>query len=390
MVGTMLRPSRVRLPVLVAIIAIIAIIAIAGCSSSSPERTEGSPQPTVTTSPGTTSPDTSSPDTTTPETTTPDNTTPDTTTPEAASAPTTESPTTEPPPTSESSPTTEQTATAPWSDTAATEYAAVLATLANGSGGDAQDVLDRLFGNPLPVELPEDRALAGAYVHGDRTADGFDVSWDLSIDAASDPGALEAHLAEFEDPRFEIGVRVESTLDSGVFVTLNLPATASGAADGWRTASFTVGPETGVIDPDHPIELELQGERVFAEDPELPAFLDGWLDELPIADGLQLETLSAQLVRLSQDTIDMRATFSGDPDAFADIVEFYAQDHTAGALVLDAEPAPDDLATIDRFNAGFFPTLAGFSIGIVVTRDLGDPAAPVIVEMYVTLAPPSS
>ena len=367
----MLRPHRTW-PLSIAVVALLA----SGCSSDSSSRSSAPP---------------SDPSTSTAQTTTATEPTTDSLPPAPAEDVTSTASadsgvaTTEEPSESTTIETEAAVPSTPWSNTAAMEDASILAAMAGS--GDTTDVLTRLFGNPLQVALPADAVLAAAYVTADRTDDGFDVNWRFSVDTATDVAALEASLSSFADDRFEAGVRVESTLESGVFVTLNYPATSEGTKDGWATSSFTVGPETSNADPARPNELEIQAEQHVDDELQLAAFLLDWLNEMPVAEGLTLESFRAELVRLSTDSVNLTAEYSADAGSFDDIVAYYAADHTEGALVLDANLPTEELTNVDRFNAGFFPTLAGYAIGATVTRDLADPTSPVSVELYIRIAP---
>ena len=126
-------------------------------------------------------------------------------------------------------------------------------------------------------------------------------------------------------------------------------------------------------------------ERLLPEYPaDLPWFLVGWVDEMPLADGLQ----PVQVGAMATDTgIWLDVDFTAPADQFETLVEFYAQDHSGGALDLSDSSMPDDLTTLDRFVAGFFPTLAGYVIWVTVERDLADPAAGVTVALEVRVEP---
>ena len=282
------------------------------------------------------------------------------------------------------------TATAPvdpWSDTAATDLAAVLAA-ADGSGG-AVDVMERLFGNPIAVPVPSGAALTTATVGAKRVDGAWEVSWQFAVASASSAAELEAALVEgFVDDRFEVGVRVESTLDAGVFVTQNYPATAAADADGWSTLALTVGPETDFGAATGRNEVSVSVERTLpTDDPGLDWFVQGWLAEMPVADGLQLMMVSADLVGLSTTGVWLDAEYApvADGPTFEELVEFYAQDFVEGALSIESSSMPTDLSTTDRFSAGFFPTLAGYTLFLNVERDLAAPTEPPVVLFNVRM-----
>jgi hypothetical protein len=279
--------------------------------------------------------------------------------------------------------------TDPWSDNAATDLAAVLAA-ADGSG-DAAEVMERLFGNPIAAPLPADAALTTATVKAERVDGTWEISWQFAVASALSAADLEVAVAQgFNDDRFEVGVRVESTLDSGVFVTQNYPATAEADADGWSTLAITVGPETDFGTATGRNEVEVSIERTLAaDDPQLAWFVQGWLAEMPVADGLELIEVTGDLVALSTTGVWLSAVYApvDDTATFEGLVEFYSQEFIDGALSIDASTPPTDLSATDRFNAGFFPTLAGYDLFLVVTRDLADPSVAPTVSMEVRMEP---
>jgi len=273
----------------------------------------------------------------------------------------------------------------PWSDTAADDLGAVLAA-ADGSG-DVVDVIERLFGNPIDVPLPADAALTVALVTAERVDDTWELSWQFTVASLASPAELQAAAIEgFADDRFEVGVLVTSTLDSGVFVTQNYPATEAADADGWATLSITIGPETDFGTATGRNHVAVSAERTIpvegmADDPGLAWFVQGWLAEMPVADGLQLVKVRADLVSLSTTGVWLDAQYAPDDAAltFDELVAFYAQEFVDGALSIDASSPPADLSATDRFSAGFFPTLAGYDLFLNVERDLAKPAEPPVV-----------
>lgn len=282
-------------------------------------------------------------------------------------------------------PTTAAPAPDPWSDTAADDLGAVLAA-ADGSG-DVVDVIERLFGNPIDVPLPADGALTVALVTAERVGDTWELSWQFTVASPASPAELQAAAIEgFVDDRFEVGVLVTSTLDSGVFVTQNYPATEAADADGWATLSITIGPETDFGTATGRNHVAVSAERTIpvegmADDPGLTWFVQGWLAEMPVADGLQLVKVRADLVSMSTTGVWLDAQYAPDDGAptFDELVAFYAQEFVDGALSIDASSPPTDLSATDRFSAGFFPTLAGYDLFLNVERDLAKPAEPPVV-----------
>ena len=280
-------------------------------------------------------------------------------------------------------PTTTEAAPAElWSATAADELVALQA--AQSGSGDVADTLTRLFAQPGAVPWPTDAVLTEVWVTSNPLDDGSWVTdYRYTVASAMTPVDLETLAVEaFADGRWEPGLRVESTLESGVFVTLNHPATADAAAEGWGSMAITVGPETDFGTATGRNEMEFSVERTVASADalELTWFMEGWVAEMPVAEGLELVYLDAT----DADTgVWMAAEFTAPADQFEALVQFYAQDHTGGALVLDSSSPPEDLSALDYFTAGFFPTLAGYDIFVTVERDLADPAAPVRVGLSV-------
>ena len=276
-----------------------------------------------------------------------------------------------------------------WSANAAADLDALLASVESGAG--TQSVVDDLLSSPIDLALPPDAALSGARITIDGGDTTWTTTWRIAVATATDPATLEATVrATFEDARFAAGARVESTLDSGVFVTLNYPPTEAGTADGWKLLTFSIGPELDGTTLTGRTELEMTVDRNTPPDePGVSAFLSGWVREIPLGGGVTFVRYEANLVELSTTGFWMDIELTAPPDRFADLVDFYAQDRTDRALVLDASPVPADLSTSERFSAGFFPTLGGFPLSIVVERDLATPAADVTVAMQIRLEPPA-
>lgn len=271
----------------------------------------------------------------------------------------------------------------PWSATAADDLAALLAAR---EGTGTTDVFHALFDVPVEIVWPADAAATNTSLDLQLTDDGiWSMRQVLAAATMETPEALEAALGGFADPRFDFASRVVSTLESGVWVNLNYAGSAAGEADGWDFMSISIGPETSFGSATGRNEVSLTVERLLPEYPaDLPWFLVGWVDEMPLADGLQ----PVQVGAMATDTgIWLDADFTAPADQFETLVEFYAQDHSEGALDLSDSSMPDDLTTLDRFVAGFFPTLAGYVIWVTVERDLADPAAGVTVALEVRVEP---
>jgi len=270
----------------------------------------------------------------------------------------------------------------PWSDIAPVALAALQSAQLGGS--DVGELFTGLFGQPAEIPWPSDAVVSGVRVSKDRNDDGTAaIDWRFTVATAMSPADLEVLAVEgFADGRWEPGARVESTLDSGVFVTLNYPATTAADAEGWGTLAITVGPETEFGSATGRNEMEVSVElQLPSIDHAGPTwFFNGWLAELPLPEG-------ATLVLLDANTVDtgvwLSAEYTAPADQFDALVQFYAQDHTSGALELDATSLPDDLSALDYFTAGFFPTLAGFTIFATVERDFTQPDADVIVRLSV-------
>lgn len=295
--------------------------------------------------------------------------------PVASDAPTTQAPTTPAPTTTEPRD--------PWSATAADDLATLLAAR---DGNGTVDAFRDLFGLPVEIDWPADAALTDTLVDVQPAGDGtWSVRFSLAAATMETPEALEAALSGFTDERFAFASRVVSTLDSGVWVNLNYSGSAAGEADGWDYLAISIGPETSFGSGTGRNEVTLIVERLLPAYPtDLSWFLVGWIDEMPVADGLEPSTISA----FSTDRgVWLETEFTAPADQFEDLVAFYAQDHSGGALDLSDSSMPDDLTTVDRFVAGFFPTLAGYVIWVTVERDLADPSAGVTVALEVRVEP---
>jgi hypothetical protein len=250
----------------------------------------------------------------------------------------------------------------------------------------------QVFGLPLDVPLPADAALADGYVDAVTDTGGVRVTWIVKFSTATAPAALEKLVADgFADPRWEVGTRVESQLDSGTFVTLNRPATAAGSTDGWGLLGLAIGPDTASRAPAGRNVVEVGVSRTVAGGTVvglgLPAFTTGWLSEVPQADELDLAELRVALSGLSVPGVWLDATYHADRSRFADLVGLYAQAHSAGPLVFESASPPADLTTVDHFSAGGFATLAGFTLTLSVDRDLADETAPAVVRPGVRVEP---
>ena len=277
-----------------------------------------------------------------------------------------------------------------WSAASAAELATLLGSIASPEA--TSDVVHRLLSSPVDLPLPADATLSGARVtvtaDGDTASGTWTTSWRIAVATTQDADTLEQSLvSEFEDERFITGARVVSTLDSGVFVTLNHPPTDAAAAEGWELLAFGIGPESAAT-PTGRQELEMTVERVVPADaPGISDFLSGWVREIPLGDDLTFDRFEASLVELSTTGFWMSIVFHAPAEEFGSLVRFYAQDLTSGQLVLDESPVPDDIAAADRFSAGFFPTLAGHALSVTVSRDPALPDADVEVRFEIRMEP---
>ena len=242
-------------------------------------------------------------------------------------------------------------APARWSVGAATTLQDVLAAMAGSRPPLA--VGRQVFGLPLDVPLPA-AALADGFVDAVTDTGGVRVTWIVKFSTTTAPAALEKLVADsFADPRWEVGARVESRLDSGTFVTLNRPASAVGSADGWGLLGLTISPDTASGKPTGRNVLEVGVSRTVSGGTVvglgLPAFTTGWLSEVPQADQLDLAELRVALSGLSVPGVWLDATYHADRSRFA--------------------------------------TLAGFTLTLPVDRDLADETAPAVVRPGVRVEP---
>ena len=279
--------------------------------------------------------------------------------------------------------------TTAWRDDAALALADVLGAT-QGTGNEVE-IAQRWFALPVTVAVPDDAVLTGLYFRATvNEAGALDVRWDVrfSSPTATAPDMEAAAAASFSDPRFEAGVRVVSQLDDGEFVTLNYPATDAGAAEGWGTLTFSVGPETDIDGPTGKQRLVVNAERTVATtfDLGLPSFLTSWVAQFPpLPDGAKFYELEADLVDLSTRGVWITSRATAPSDRYASLVEYYAKDWTSGDLEYGASSVPTDLATNDYFTAGSSPKLAGYGVWVTTTRSLSNPDEPARVEYQVRL-----
>lgn len=248
------------------------------------------------------------------------------------------------------------------------------------------------FSLPVEVTPPDDARLSGAYLRVDKADDGIDARWDVRFTSAQSADAVETSTkAAFSDARFAEGVRVVSELKTGSYVTLNYPATAEGEAAGWGLLNITVGPETDRDNaPTGRTEITVTVERRVAAlaDLGLSEFLIGWERQMPpLPDGVQFAGFAADLTKLQTYGVWLEFSYHAASSAFEGLVSYYAQDLSSGDLKVGEGSALTDLSDTEYFSAGFFPTLADFTVDMTVERTLSDANQPAVVRYRVRVEP---
>lgn len=247
------------------------------------------------------------------------------------------------------------------------------------------------FSLPVDVSVPDDARLSGAYLRIEQSDTGLAARWDLRFSSTQAADAIESAAKQsFSDSRFAEGVRVVSQLKDGDYVTLNYPATAEGEAAGWGLMNITIGPQVGADGPTGRNEIVVAVERTVAAiaDLGLTPFLTAWESEMPpLREGAAFAEFTADLTQLQTNGVWLEYTYHAPSAAFEALVKYYAQDLSSGDLVLEDSSEPADLSTTEYYSAGFFPTLAGFTVDVTVERTLSDPAQPAVVRYRVRVEP---
>lgn len=280
----------------------------------------------------------------------------------------------------------------PWKDLAQPAVAQVSGAV-DGTVPPMQ-IAHGYFSLPVEVAIPDDARLSGAYLRVEQTDTGLAARWDLRFSSAQAAEVMESAAKQsFSDARFVEGVRVVSELKDGNYVTLNYPATAEGESAGWGLMNVTIGPQVGADGPTGRTEMIVAVERTVAGIGELglTPFLTAWESEMPpLREGAAFAEFTADLTRLQTNGVWLEYTYHAPSSAFEALVKYYAQDLSAGDLVLEDSSEPGDLTTTEYYSAGFFPTLAGFTVDVTVERTLSDPAQPAVVRYRVRVEPPAT
>ncbi len=273
-----------------------------------------------------------------------------------------------------------------WSSSIDADFAGVLGAFAEPGGAPA--VFGELFALPVAVPLPDDALLSYARYGLAQSFDGgFEEVWSAwSTTAGARDEVLTAFDDAFSSESFDAATRTETDLGMYVAVTLTYPPTAAAAAEGWSAMTVTVLPEMdATMTETGRTDLRVDLTRRVAELPELSTFLGGWLDEVPVADGVSPVELNVEAGTQPAPRLTYNVRYEAPPADYERLVEFYAAEQTGGALVYAASEVPTDLSEVEWFSGDPGATLAGHPLTVNVERYLPEPDQPAAVAIGVTL-----
>ena len=273
-----------------------------------------------------------------------------------------------------------------WSSSIDADFANVIGAFAEPGGAPA--VFGELFALPVEVPLPDDALLSYARYGLTQSFDGgFEEVWSAwSTTAGAPADVLTAFDDAFSSQSFDAASRTETDLGTYVAVTLTYPPTADAAAEGWSAMTVTVMPEMdATMTETGRADLRVDLTRRIAELPELSTFLGGWLDEVPVADGVSPVELNVEAGTQPAPRLTYNVRYEAPATDYDRLVEFYAADHMAGALVYAASEVPADLSEVEWFSGDPGASLAGQPLTVNVERYLPEPDQPVAVAIGVML-----
>ena len=272
-----------------------------------------------------------------------------------------------------------------WSSTVEAEWAVTKAAFTTEGG--VGDVFGRQFEVPVAIPLPDDALLSYARYSAVKGFDsGYELSWSAWSTTAGAPADVEKAFADgFSSDLFAPGTRVENEFGDFKMVTLNFQPTDAGTADGWTSMSVTIGPENDGSTATGRTDLKVEVSRMVAEWPSLPAFVGGWLAEVPVADGIEPAELSVEASTQPFERVWMSMRYEAPQEGFPAIVSYYGEDHTAGALEWPASPAPDGIDELEYFEAAGPLGLGGRPITLAVDRYTEDTSYPANVNLGLKL-----
>lgn len=254
--------------------------------------------------------------------------------------------------------------------------------------GAASGVFSELFALPVAVPLPDDALLSYArYGVVSGFEGGFEEVWSAwTTTAGGRDEVLAAFEAAFSNESFDAATREESDLGPYVAVILTYPPTAAAAEQGWSTMTVTALPEMdATMTETGRTDLRIDLTRRVAEVPQLSTFAGGWRDEAPVADGVSLVELNVEANSQPAPRLTYNVRVEAPAADYDRLVEFYAAEHTGGALVYAATEPPADLSEVEWFSGDPNATLAGRPLTVNVERYLPEPDQPAAVTLGVML-----
>jgi hypothetical protein len=282
-------------------------------------------------------------------------------------------------------PTTTGGPTEAWSATVDAEWD--ITKSAFTTAGGVNDVFSRQFAVPVALPLPDDALLSYARFSAVKGFDGgYEESWSAWSTTAAAPADAEKAFAEaFSSDLFTPGTRVESEFGDFKMVTLNYQPTDAGTADGWSSMSVTVGPENDGFNATGRTDLKVELSRVVNEWPALSPFVGGWLEEVPVAEGIEPAELSVEASTQPFERVWMSMRYEAPQDAFPSIISFYGEEHSAGALVWEASTMPEGIDDLEYFETTGQNSLGGRPLTLSVDRYTEDTSYPANVNLGLKL-----
>lgn len=300
-------------------------------------------------------------------------------------AATTQAPESTAPGTTAPAPSTSAAPGEPWSTTADAEWAITKAAFTTEGG--VSDVFGRQFEVPVALPLPDDALLSYARYSAVKGFDGgYEQSWSAWSTTAGAAADVEKAFAEaFSSDLFAPGTRVESEFGDFKMVTLNYQPTDAGTADGWSSMSVTIGPGNDGFTATGRTDLKVELSRVVGEWPSLPPFVGGWLQEVPVAEGVEPAELSVEASTQPFERVWMNMRYEAPQDAFPAIVSYYGEAHSAGALVWEQSEMPEGIDDLEYFETTGANSLAGRPLTLSVDRYTEDTSYPANVNLGLKL-----
>lgn len=272
-----------------------------------------------------------------------------------------------------------------WSSGVDAEWA--LTKAAFTEEGRVGDVFTRQFGVPVEFPVPGDALLSYARYSAVKGFDGnYEESWSAWSTTAGAPAEVEgAFVAGFSSDLFAAGTRVESEFGDFKMVTLNYQPTDTGSAAGWSSMSVTIGPENDGATATGRTDLKVElGRRVDAWPSPAP-FVGGWLDEVPVAEGIEPAELSVEASTQPFERVWMSMRYEAPQEAFPAIISFYGEEHSTGGLVWEASAMPEGIDDVEYFETTGPNSLGGRPLTLSVDRYTEDTSYPANVNLALKL-----